>query len=120
MGQLYEQMPHWTQRAVSGTTKPPTRASRRVLSCLSRLRKLMIYLITISIWVAFQTTLSDVKDIFLSMMFFCFILIMTSIAGPVPIGGWMAEAAFIIRPSVVGWETVREGGTAPRGCIVAL
>jgi hypothetical protein len=34
MGQLREQMPHWTQRAESGTTWASTSAARRVRSGL--------------------------------------------------------------------------------------
>jgi hypothetical protein len=43
MGQWNEQMPHWTQRAASGTTHPVTIAWRRVSSDENRLLKFMIY-----------------------------------------------------------------------------
>jgi hypothetical protein len=61
--------------------------------------------------------MGDIKYAFLCVVFICFSLVMTSIAGPVPIWG-MAITAFVVRSAVIGGEGMRDGSTAPSiGCV---
>ena len=68
---------------------------------------------------AFQAAVGNIKYIFLSVMFISFGLIMTSIAGPVPIRG-MACAAIVVRSTVIGWEAMGDRSSSPRIGGVAL